>query len=62
MKIKFLTGVAGLDFSYAPGEIVDASQFPASDVTSFLNAGYAEAVKPEQQKATKQPSNKATKG
>jgi len=38
MKIKLLVSVAGLDFSYAAGEIVDAPQHIAEDM---LRAHYA---------------------
>ena len=44
MKIKLLVSVAGLDFSYAAGEIVDAPQHIAEDM---LRAQYAIAAEDE---------------
>jgi hypothetical protein len=44
MKIKLLVSVAGLDFSYAAGEIVDAPQHIAEDM---LRAQYAVPVEGE---------------
>jgi hypothetical protein len=44
MKIKLLVSVAGLDFSYAAGEIVDAPQHIAEDM---LRAQYAVSAEEE---------------
>ncbi len=47
MKIKILTSCAGLDFSYAAGETVDA---PAGIGKDLIKAGFAEEVKPTPKK------------
>lgn len=42
MKIKILTSCAGINFSYASGQIVDAPDKIAKDL---IKAGHAEGVK-----------------
>jgi hypothetical protein len=38
MQIKFTQGLAGLDFVYAKGQVID---LPASEAKSFIEAGVA---------------------
>lgn len=56
MKIKLLTGIAGRDFSHAPGAVVDMS---AKVARRLIAAGYAEKVEPET--ATAEPAETAAK-
>ena len=41
MRIKFLVGVAGLRYAYAPGEVAD---IPRRDAERWIEAGVAEPV------------------
>ena len=44
MKVKVLVSVAGVDFSYAPDEVVVMPQERAKE---FIKAGFVEEVKPK---------------
>lgn len=44
MKVKILVSVAGIGFSYSPGEVVD---LPRDRAEEFLRIGFAEKIKPE---------------
>lgn len=47
MVIKFLTSIAGPNFSFSPGELVEDSALDKDEVARWLNAGICEAVKDE---------------
>lgn len=48
MKVKILEGLAGANFSYSPGQVVDISDDMAK---SFIKGGVAEPVKEVREKA-----------
>ena len=56
MKVKILVSVAGQEFSYSAGDIVEVSEDQGRDL---IKANYAELVKPPRKRQTKQV--KATK-
>ena len=56
MKVKILVSVAGQEFSYSAGDIVEVSEDQGRDL---IKANYAELVKPPRKQQTKQV--KATK-
>lgn len=70
MKIKLLTGLAGVNFSQKAGDILDVS---AEEGKSLIAAGFAEIVKgkagspesaslsPSAERATKPKARKRTK-
>lgn len=43
MKVKVLVSVAGVGFSYSPGEVVE--DMPKERAEEFIRIGYAEEVK-----------------
>jgi|DEB0MinimDraft_4_1074332.scaffolds.fasta_scaffold00561_6 hypothetical protein len=54
MKVKLLTGVAGPDFSYSPGETVDLDDDYAQ---RMIDSGQAEAAALKPKKAKNVSSN-----
>lgn len=53
MRVKFNQSVAGIDFVYGAGEVID---LPTSDANYFIRTGYAEkAVEDEKPPAAKRP-------
>ena len=56
MKIQILVSCAGIDFSFAAGEITEVSTELAKDL---IKAGYAEEVKIS---SSKKPKTDTTKG
>lgn len=59
MKVIFNQAIAGADFYYAKGQVVE---LPAAAAKDLLNAGYCEAVEVKQEvKAERATSKKSTK-
>lgn len=56
MRVRLLTGIAGANFSYGPGDIAD---FDAAEAKRLIAAGYAEEIRVET--ATNEKREKATK-
>lgn len=55
MKIKILTGIAGLDYSYTTGQVVECEEKRA---IGFLNAKVAEVVQEEADETASKPKKK----
>lgn len=55
MKVKILTGIAGLDYSYTAGQVVECDEKRA---VGFLNAKVAELVKEEADETASKPKKK----
>lgn len=62
MKVKFLTSVAGADFHYLEGEVVE---LPAQRATEFLAANFCEALAEKKEasaeRAVRTPKEKRAK-
>ena len=56
MKAKILTSVAGKNFAYSRGQIVDAE---ADRITGLVKAGHAKLINKLIETATKEPEEKA---
>lgn len=56
MKIKMTTGIAGIDFSLAPGDETD--RFSDDEAARLVEAGFAVAVTPapKAERAVKKPA------
>lgn len=50
MKVKILVSVAGLEFSYGPGDVVD---IPKDRAEEFIRIGYATPIEIKRKPATK---------
>lgn len=60
-KVKMLTSMAGIDFSYSSGDVVDCSE---TEALRFISAGIAEPIDGEKvERAVSKPvTRKAVKG
>lgn len=61
MKLRFTTSIAGLNFSYSAGQVIDASEVYESEAISWLNAGYCVVIHPRKRTAATTSENTATK-
>jgi len=52
MKIKFKTSIAGLDFVYGGGEVID---LPTADAQYWIREGYATEFKEDKKPGAQRP-------